>query len=130
MESLAASGGVIAVVSLAGQVVQGCVYLRDVFDGVRSAPKDIRSLATELKIIKDIVLATTNVEQHPEVLDFCNEKVLKLRKVVDRYGVLDDGSSKKRWGSRLAMALNSDKIQKHLDSLREAKRHLEQIQNV
>ncbi|EPE28131.1 hypothetical protein GLAREA_04922 [Glarea lozoyensis ATCC 20868] len=130
MESLAAAGGVIAVVSLAGQVVQGCIHLRDVFDGARSAPKDIRSLATELKIIKDVVEATTNLDQHPEVLDFCNEKIVKLRKIVDKYGVADDGTDKRRWGSRLAMALNSDKIQKHLNSLREAKRHLEQIQNV
>lgn len=129
MEGLAAAGGVIAVVSLAGQVVQGCNYLRDIFDGAKTAPTDVRSLATELKIIEGIVLATPDVEQHSDVLDFCNEKVLKLRTIVDKYGVPDGSSHQRRWTTRLAMALSAGKIEKHLASLREAKGYLERIQN-
>jgi Na+-transporting NADH:ubiquinone oxidoreductase subunit NqrA len=84
MEALAAAGGVIAVVSLTGQVVQGCVYLRNVFDNARSAPQEIKLLATELKIIEGIVVTMTDMDQHADVLDFCNEKVSKLRKVVEK----------------------------------------------
>jgi hypothetical protein len=131
MEGLAAAGGVIAVVSLTGQIVQGCVYLRDVFDNATSAPQDIKSLAMELKIIEGIVGTIDDSNLHVDVLDFCNEKVLKLRKVVERYGVLDVSSRRRmKWSSRLAMALNSSKIEKHLTSLRDARGHLERIRNL
>jgi hypothetical protein len=66
-----------------------------------------------------------DVDQHVDVLDFCNEKVLKLRKVVDKYRALDVSSHRMKWSSRLAVALNSSKIDKHLTLLRDARAILE-----
>ena len=78
MEGLAAASGVIAVVSLAGQVLEGCSYLRDIFDSAVAAPREIRLLALELSIIEDLVRATPDVDQHQEELDFCQERLLTL----------------------------------------------------
>lgn len=130
MEGLAAASGVIAVVSLAGQVVQGCGYLRTIFDEAKTAPKEAHLLHTELAIIEGIVRVTPDIDKHQDELDFCQEQLLKLRKVVDKYGVLDGAGKGRKWGTRLAMAFNSEKIQKHLNSLREARGYLERIQNV
>ncbi|PMD29579.1 hypothetical protein L207DRAFT_642337 [Hyaloscypha variabilis F] len=130
MEGLAAASGVIAVVSLAGQVLEGCSYLRDIFDSAVAAPREIRLLALELSIIEDLVRATPDVDQHQEELDFCQERLLKLQEVVEKYGELDGASRHKKWGKRLAMAMSAKKIDKHLVSLREAKGHLQHIQNL
>ena len=130
MEGLAAAGGVFAVVSLAGQVAQGCSYLRGIFDSANTAPKEIRLLSTELGIIQGIVEGTRDANKYHDELDFCQERLSKLRKVVDKYSVLDGIGRNKKWGTRLSMALNADKIEKHLKSPREAKGYLERIQNV
>ena len=78
MESLAAAGEVIAVVSLAGQVMEGCSYLLGVFDNAKSAPQEICMLATELVIIQNIIQTTPDVDEHKEELDFCQERTMKL----------------------------------------------------
>lgn len=130
MEGLAAAGGVVAVVSLAGQVVQGCGYLRRVFGDANSAPKELGDLTVELAIIEDIVHVTPDDEEHKDALDFCNEAVGKLRKIVDKYGALDRAGRNRKWCMRLSMALNVEKIGKHLNRLREAKGYLEHLQNM
>lgn len=127
MEGLAAAGGVIAVVSIAGQVLQGCSYLCNIFDNAKGAPQEIHLLVIELKIIEAIVQKTPNDAEHQYALDFCNGAIARLREVVDRYGDLDGTTKMKMWGKRLRMALNMEKIQKHLGRLREAKRELEDL---
>ncbi|TGO51981.1 hypothetical protein BCON_0150g00130 [Botryotinia convoluta] len=134
MEGLAAAGGVIAVVSLAGQVTQGCNYLHTVFEDARDAPIELRLLNNELSIIESISTKfAASIPDHPEhlaALDFCNESIHKLRDVVDEYGILTGVGKYTKWGPRLALALNASKILKHLNRLREAKGHLEHLQNV
>jgi hypothetical protein len=129
MEGLAAASGVLAVVGLAGQVAQGCSYLRGVFDDANSAPRDIRAIANVLSIIEHIVLDTPDADLHEDELDFCNEKLAKLKKVVCKYADLDSAGRYRRWGKRLSMAMSADKIHKHLSGLREARKYLEHIQN-
>ncbi|KAF5873303.1 uncharacterized protein Bfra_008584 [Botrytis fragariae] len=133
MEGLAAAGGVIAVVSLAGQVTQGCNYLHSVFEDARDAPVELRLLNNEISIIKSISTKfTASIPDNPEhlaALDFCNESIHKLRDVVDKYGILTDVGKYMKWGPRLALALNTSKILKHLNRLREAKGHLEHLHN-
>jgi hypothetical protein len=130
MEGLAAAGGVIAVVSLAAQVLEGCSYLKDIFDKADTAPREIRLIANELAIIQSIVRSTPNSDEHQDELDFCQERLSKLRKIIDKYGDLDGTKRRRQWGKRLGMALNVDKIEKHVVHLREARRYLERIQNL
>lgn len=141
MEGLAAASGIIAVVGLAGQVAQGCAYLLDVFDGIKSAPEDLRLLIHELRVIRDLVrvtasssIATQDERSLHDALDFCGECIGKLTQLVERYGEpVRDGSRqnwKRKWGSRLSMALNKDKIRKHVERLRAAQGHLRDSQHM
>jgi len=134
MEGLAAAGGVIAVVSLAGQVVQGCDYLYTIFEDAKDAPTEVRLLMTELAIINSISIkfeaSTPDNADHLAALDFCNEAIRKLRNLVDNYGILTSTGSCRKWGKRLGLALSTSKILKHLTRLREAKGHLEHLQNM
>ncbi|KAF7954708.1 hypothetical protein EAE96_005827 [Botrytis aclada] len=134
MEGLAAAGGVIAVVSLTGQVIQGCDYLHTIFEDAKDAPIELRLLNTELSIIKRISTKfSASIPDEPEnlaALDFCNESIHKLQNVVEKFGVLTGVGRYRKWGPRLALALNTSKILKHSNRLREAKGHLEHLQNV
>ncbi|KAF7952587.1 uncharacterized protein EAE97_002084 [Botrytis byssoidea] len=111
MEGLAAAGGVIT--------------------DAEDAPIELRLLVDELSIIKRIFTKfDASIPDHPErlaALDFCNESIHKLRDVVDRYGILTGTGKYKKWGPRLALALNTSKILKQLNRLREAKGHLEYL---
>jgi predicted small secreted protein len=131
MEGVAAASSVIAVVGLAAQVVQGCNYLRGIFDDAKNAPQELHFLNVELRIIENIVSkidgGETN-EEYQHALDFCLEALMKLKSVVEKYSAGDLTSGRRRqWGPRLAMALNKDKLEKHMTRLREAKGHLEGI---
>jgi len=128
MEGLAAASGVIAVVSLAGQVVQGSSYVRRILENAITAPREIRLLTTELAIIERIACATADDIEHQDALDFCSEAVAKLRNVIDKYAELDRAGKCRRWGRRLSMALSADKIQKHLSRLKAAKTYLQDLQ--
>jgi hypothetical protein len=141
MEGLAAASGVIAVVGLAGQVAQGCAYLLDVFDGIKSTPEDLRLLIHELRVIRDLVrvtasspIATQDERPLHDALDFCDECIGKLTRLVERYGEpVRDGSRQtwtRKWGSRLSMALSKDKIRKHVERLRAAQGHLRDSRNL
>jgi hypothetical protein len=130
MEGLAAASGVIAVVSLAGQVVQGCSYVRQILDSANTAPQEIRVLTAELAIIERIVQNTPDEGEHRDALDFCNEAVAKLRNAIDEYAELDSVRGHRKWGRRLSMALSTDKIQKHLGRLKSAKTYLQDLQNL
>jgi hypothetical protein len=130
MEGLAAASGVIAVVSLTKQVVQGCSYLRQIFDDAHTAPEEIRLLTTELAILERIVRTTPDDSDHRDALDFCNEAVVKLRSVIDKYAEIDGAGTHRKWGRRLSMALSTEKIHKHLGRLREAKTYLQDLQNL
>lgn len=52
-EPLSLAASVIAVVGLAGQVVQGCQALRTLVGDFNSAPKDVQDLMRELVIVED-----------------------------------------------------------------------------
>ncbi|KAM3087802.1 hypothetical protein ACMFMG_001872 [Clarireedia jacksonii] len=131
MEGVAAASSVIAVVGLAAQVVQGCNYLRGIFDDAKNAPQELHFLTLELRIIENIVSRIHDEqanEEYQHALDFCLEALAKLKSIVEKYALGDPTSGLRRqWGPRLAMALNKDKLEKHMARLREAKGHLEGI---
>lgn len=139
MDGLSAAGGVISVVGLAGQVLQGCSYLRNIYDDAKDSPCELRLLRMELTIISGIVESMRNDPQtssiqnghHPAegALLFCDETLTKLRRIVEKYGVVTGTSKRRRWGKGLAMAMSADKIKKHVERLDRAKDHLLAIQS-
>jgi hypothetical protein len=82
MEGLAAASRVIAVVGIAGQVAQGCNYIRGIFSAAKPAPEELRFLSTELEIIEQIIVSIPNDSKYCDVLDLC-EAISKLEKLVD-----------------------------------------------
>lgn len=131
MEALASAGGVFAVVSLAGQVAQGCAYLHNILDEAINAPEEVRLLVAEIAIIERIVLFTRpshDSEQDAEyqdALEFTSDAVAKLQNIVDKFGELDAAGKYRKWGRRLAWALSADKVAKHLRRFKDARDHLQ-----
>jgi succinate dehydrogenase/fumarate reductase flavoprotein subunit len=120
---------------LAGQIVQGCSYLRAIFDEANNAPKEIRLLTAQIAIIERMV-AFTNLSQssnfaqqdteYQDALDFAMEVIRKLKKIVDKHAELDEAGKYRKWGRRLAWALSADSIGKHLRGLKDAQNHIQQ----
>ncbi|TGO23184.1 hypothetical protein BPAE_0141g00140 [Botrytis paeoniae] len=134
MEGLAAAGGVIAVIPLTGQVIQGCDYLHTIFGDARDAPIELRLLVDELSIINGIstefAASTSDNPEHLAALDFCNESIHKLQDVVDKYGILTGVGRYKKWGPRLALALNTIKIGNLRNSIKQLNLFNSQISEI
>lgn len=132
MEALGVAANITAVIGIAGQVAQGCVYLYTIFDDVRGAPRDLRCLRLELRVIEQILILTP--EQAVDALLLCEQAIQDVRADVEKYGDVDGhgiesgsgglGMRKKRLGKRLKMAFGKEKIRKHIEALKGAKSHL------
>jgi hypothetical protein len=51
-EAIGLGSSVVAFIGLAGQVAQGCQYIRTLLDDIRDASEDLQSLRTEVKIFQ------------------------------------------------------------------------------
>jgi hypothetical protein len=129
MEALGAASAVIAVVSLAAQILKGCSYLREVFQNTIEAPIESRLLLNELSIIEEIVKKSPDDQQHQQALDICNERLSKVCETMSKYVEIENSGRCRKLQKQISMALSTDLMQKHLTSLREARRYLESAQN-
>lgn len=55
MAEIAAISSVVGIIGLAGQITQGCYYLKNLIGDIRDAPKELTNLRDELDIIEGVV---------------------------------------------------------------------------
>jgi hypothetical protein len=134
MEAVAGASSIIAVVGLAGQVVQGCGYLNSIFGGMKDAPHDLALIIRELEFIQQVAgaLRDENFRNNPApmgwdptpALEFCIEAIGKVQKLVLAYGGPNGVVDHMKLRKRVQMGMSQDKIRKHLGRLERAKTHL------
>ena len=140
MDGLSAASGVLAVVSLAGQTLQGLHFLDGFLGDLLNAPIYVRLLKREidiLKVIIQVVVEYDAIASSPEEtallklgpsIEVCNFWVMKLE---DSIKSLDQGPSNRRitqhW-SRLTFALKKPKIEEYITRLSGARMTLIQAQ--
>jgi len=136
VEALGVAASVIAVVGLAGQVVQGCQTLRTLLGDFKNAPADIQHLMRELDAIHESAKVAEQLEKKLEpnfrgkldpALRLCFDTVEEIRtKIENTNGVLKDKGSGKRargW-HRLKVVFGKQGIQAAVDKLSRAKTDL------
>jgi len=141
-EVIGFAASVIAVVSLAGQVIQGCQNIKAWVGDFKSAPKDIRDLIRELNSIEESAKITDMLRKkivHPEIdlhlapaLQHSFDVVQELRKyIVDADITFQErGHSRKLRGwQRLKVMLGKQVIQASVDKLSRAKAQLVVVQS-
>ena len=134
MEALAGASSIIAIVGLAGQVVQGCMYLNSILGGMKDAPDDLALLIRELEIIQQVASALSEENFRSDAvpigcdptpaLEFCIEAIGKVQKLVANYGGPSGALDHMNLRQRFQMGMSQDKIRKHLGRLERAKTHL------
>ena len=134
MEALAGASSVVAIVGLAGQVVQGCSSLSIIFSDMKGAPQDLRLLVCELEVIQQIGGAlrdenfrhtTTPTGWDPTpALEFCMEAIAKVQKFVAAYEAPNGAGDHMKWRKRVLIGMSREKIRKHPARLERAKTHL------
>lgn len=124
-EALGVAGSLTSFIGLAGQVAQGVNYLYNFFNSMKDAPKDIRSLATELKILGTI-LAEVNrdgIDSAPmrAALQCCKDATGDLEGLVRKSNLTTDQSKARRVWSQMGVAFRNEKFRKYTDRLERAK---------
>jgi hypothetical protein len=124
-EALGIAGSVVSFVGLAGQVAQGVNYLYNFFNSIQDAPKDIKSLAAELKIVGTIL-----DEVNRDVVDsaclragfqHCKDIIADLDGLVQKSNLASKQSKAKRLWSQMSTAFRNEEFRKYIEKLERAK---------
>ncbi|KAL6715216.1 hypothetical protein ACLMJK_007480 [Lecanora helva] len=140
MEGLAAAGGVIAVISLAGQVLSGLRFLDQFFGDISDAPDFILRLQQEIDILKAVLQAVAEYEntfsanEEQAIISLapsirlCHFWVAKLERAMDKYTLMSSHSQVRRHWSSILHALQMPKVEKYVARLGQARMMLIQAQ--
>jgi hypothetical protein len=125
-EAIGLGASVVGFVGLAGQILQGCLFVQNFLDALEDAPADIEVLRSELIIFQtslDTFQSTLNAvgddaigEDVRLALDYSNKIINELRKVVSKLG---DG----HYGcmTNFSMVMRKARISKHVKTLERAR---------
>jgi hypothetical protein len=141
-EAIGLAASIIAVVGLAGQVIQGCQNIKAWVGDYSGAPKDIENLIQEIKVIEESakitdILRTKIVRREVDLqldlaLQHCLDAVQELRKYIGDADIVlhERGNRKKsRAWQRLKVMLGKQATQASVDRLSRAKEQLVVVQS-
>lgn len=115
MSSVALAASIAGLISLAGQILQGCQFIRNLLDDIRDAPEDIHTLSIYIETFQSSVQGFRQLleqverfgEKHGQnheaklALDLCNEGIQQLKGMVEAYC---HSSKKELWRSLQAVS--------------------------
>lgn len=141
-EAIGFAASIIAVVGLAGQVIQGCQNIEAWVGDFNNAPKDIQNLIREIHSIEESAKITHMLRMKiaPQEVDLqlapalqqCLNAVQELRKHIGDADIVfqENGHSRKSRGwQRLKVMLGKPAIQASVDRLSRAKAQLVVVQS-
>jgi len=135
MEVLGGVSSAFAVVSLAIELGDKVKMLYDFWGSIQDAPREIRAISQDLKIISDVL---DDIRQESEIksarpysraidaslaaLEQCEESIEPLQKLVEKLerGLTPEKQRSRKW-SAFKAAWKGDRIQKFQDSLQNMK---------
>jgi hypothetical protein len=137
-EAIGLGASVVAFIGLAGQVAQGCKFVRDVLGDIKDASNDIRALRTEIQLFELAVdhfqasLAEVEAAGIPVPASYSVGIKLALEYSEEATASLLGLVAKKSGGetikSRVKFAFKKDKCSKHLGRLGRAKGYISTAQ--
>lgn len=131
MEGLAAAGGVLAVASLALQVVEIVERIQDFWDRIKNAPAEIRSVLDDLALLSMVLrLIESNVTArriHSQVLSLalnnCLCKVQVMERLLEQFQI--GSTTPRNWRRRSWVTITAvrkdEKLARYRRSLEETK---------
>ncbi|PMD56106.1 uncharacterized protein K444DRAFT_536538 [Hyaloscypha bicolor E] len=123
MEAIAAGSAVVAFISLAGQITQGCLYIRTLLVDASEAAEDIRHLGTESLVdLDDAGIPEGQTNSVQLALDYSDEAVTGLVKLIAKNKKLGG-----RWG-QVKFAFAKEKCAKYISRLERAKGYISTAQ--
>jgi D-mannonate dehydratase len=124
-EAIAFGASVVGFIGLAGQILQGCLFVQDFLEALEDAPADIEALQSELVIFQtsiDKFQATLNVVDDDAIgedvrlaLEYSNKAINDLRKVVSKLADRRHGCI-----TNFSMVVRKVRISRHVKTLERA----------
>jgi hypothetical protein len=133
-EAIGAGASVIAFVGIAGQLAQGCQNAQAIFDGIKDASGDLRSLHTEVKIfqltletfgniLEEVADSGIVVEEKGQALATQLALQYSEEAIEQLLALLAKKNSKHIWG-KIRFAIGKDKCAKHVGRMERAKGYI------
>jgi hypothetical protein len=123
----------IAFIGLAGQILQGCQYVRDLIDNIRDAPDNLRHYHTEIASFRSAVLGFQEVLQAIKPFARIENSAEQALLALQSGGAIDDlkaflqnferSREKELWRS-IKLARKRSKLAKYIARLGEAKANI------
>ncbi|KAI0148396.1 hypothetical protein GGR57DRAFT_515374 [Xylariaceae sp. FL1272] len=126
MEGLSVAASGIAVVSVAFQLLEECIKLRDFWESVRDAPEEVGIIFDDLKILSALLEdIDRNGETSPAVtmgLISCKAKIKNLNRIIEGFDAcFRSDSRRERWWGRFKATTRTKQLKDFRDSLNETK---------
>jgi len=115
-EAVALAASVAGLTGLAGQILQGCIFIRKFFEHVRDAPEEVLDLRDELELFTLVASDTEKLfqragddemlipaVQYKRILERCANIVKDIADRLEQYAGKPEGW-KRQWWSRLKVA--------------------------
>jgi hypothetical protein len=124
-EAIAFGASVVGFIGLAGQILQGCLFVQDFLEALEDAPADIEALQSEVLIFQtslDKFQSTLNVVDDDAIgedvrlaLEYSKKAINDLRKVVSKLADRRHGCI-----TNFSMVVRKVRISRHVKTLERA----------
>lgn len=141
-EALSVAGSVAGIVGVCGQILQGCLFLKNFIEDARDAPEHIRLLVIELQVLSSSVIQTRDifertspymlgisVDAYEPALKQCFKllSIVTTSVTVDSKNLRNEGRMK--WWYKLSVSSRKKMLETMLNQLERAKSQINLVQN-
>jgi len=125
-EIFGVASGALSVAGLAGQLAQSAAFLYDFVSDIRGAPKRVRALGEELRILKSILgnIQKSYTVQNADLehaLKHCQKRLNELLRFVKKVDPDQHAKKRRKLWSQFRVALKSSDLAKYLGELDRSK---------
>jgi hypothetical protein len=138
-EPLSVSASVAGLLGLTGQLLSGCLYLKDFYNDAKNSPKEILSLATELDALSDVVQDTSNclnglpqgsiIANYEPTIKQCLEVIHDMKAELNVYSTKLGGAKRSRWWTKVEYASKKKAFSSQLSRLQRVKTQVIMVSN-
>jgi hypothetical protein len=140
-EAIGLAANLAGLIGLAGQLLEGCLFVKDFLEDIKSAPQEIKTLSEEIGILSSAARSTTRLierlkepgltidqAEYEPALRQCIRTVQILGQEVEGYVKKGSGDGGMKWWDKMKVASKKKSLGSHIERLERAKTQIHMVQ--
>lgn len=141
-EAVGFAASIAGLLGLAGQILKGCLFVKEFLGDIKNAPAEVKALFNEIEILSSAITITAELLDNSKALttslvtaaDYepalkqCLHAVEELVQQISHYGKKNSGERGLRWLEKMKVASEKKELSFHIARLERAKTQLQMVQ--